>query len=77
MAKDVKDANGLKNKPLMNMDSPKVKGHADHSDCCELNFLLPPRRGGMSRNSEKVRRKVQWNDNNGNKLVEVLEFEPR
>ncbi|KAL9269628.1 hypothetical protein AKJ16_DCAP20039 [Drosera capensis] len=25
----------------------------------------------------KVRRKVQWNDNVGNKLVEVLEYQPR
>ncbi|KAL9263456.1 hypothetical protein AKJ16_DCAP07866 [Drosera capensis] len=25
----------------------------------------------------KVRRKVQWNDNVGNKLAEVLEYQPR
>ncbi|KAE9619200.1 hypothetical protein Lalb_Chr02g0150621 [Lupinus albus] len=34
----------------------------------------------MSRKSEKGhktrRKKVQWNDKNGNKLVEVLEYEP-
>eukprot|EP00258_Populus_trichocarpa_P049279 XP_024465298.1 uncharacterized protein LOC18102460 isoform X1 [Populus trichocarpa] len=74
-----KDANGLKNEPLiMTLDSPKaeedVEGNGE--DYSEFKALLPPRKGGMSRNSDKVRRKVQWNDNNGNKLVEVLEFEP-
>ncbi|KAA8527801.1 hypothetical protein F0562_035330 [Nyssa sinensis] len=37
--------------------------------CCRL------RKGGILRKSEKPRRKVQWNDKNGNKLAEVLEFE--
>lgn len=74
-----KDANGLKNEPLiMTLDSPKaeedVEGNGE--DYSEFKALLPPRKGGMSRKSDKVRRKVQWNDNNGNKLVEVLEFEP-
>ncbi|KAG6759192.1 hypothetical protein POTOM_035661 [Populus tomentosa] len=63
----------------MTLDSPKaeedVEGNGE--DYSEFKALLPPRKGGMSRNSDKVRRKVQWNDNNGNKLVEVLEFEPR
>ncbi|CAL9061883.1 unnamed protein product [Musa acuminata subsp. burmannicoides] len=33
--------------------------------------------GGLEGKQQKSsRRKVQWNDRNGNKLVEVLEFEP-
>jgi hypothetical protein len=81
MEKDVgKDANGSKNEPLMmTLDSPDVEEDVEENgeDYSEFKALLPPRKGGMSRNSDKVRRKVQWNDNNGNKLVEVLEFEPR
>uniref|UniRef100_A0A6N2N4R9 Uncharacterized protein n=4 Tax=Salix TaxID=40685 RepID=A0A6N2N4R9_SALVM len=75
-----KDVNGLKNEPLiMTLDSPKAMEDVEENgeDYSEFKALLPPRKGGMSRTSDKVRRKVQWNDNNGNKLVEVLEFEPR
>jgi hypothetical protein len=77
MEKDVgKDANGSKNEPLMmTLDSPDVEENGE--DYSEFKALLPPRKGGMSRSPNKVRRKVQWNDNNGNKLVEILEFEPR
>ena len=78
MDNDVMDANGFTQKPLMTVDSEKVENHTDdREDYSESNTLLPPRRGGMSRNPERVRRKVQWNDNNGNKLAEVLVFEPR
>ncbi|XP_022740194.1 uncharacterized protein LOC111292201 [Durio zibethinus] len=73
---DVKDVNGHKNKTLGTIDSPKVEDHADGEDYCESNSLLPPKKGGMSRKPEKTRRKVQWNDKNGNKLAEILEFEP-
>ncbi|KAL5138501.1 hypothetical protein HKD37_10G028662 [Glycine soja] len=54
-----------------------VEDHVNGEDDSDSNSLLPPRRGGMSRNCEKTRRKVQWNDRNGNKLAEVLEYEPR
>ncbi|KAJ4827978.1 hypothetical protein Tsubulata_009511 [Turnera subulata] len=77
MDKDAKDANGLKNRPLISVEDEKHEDPDNGEDYSELNSLLPPRRGGMSRNSDKVRRKVQWNDNNGNKLAEVLEFVPR
>ncbi|KAI5580435.1 hypothetical protein POPTR_008G170700v4 [Populus trichocarpa] len=80
MEKDVgKDANGSKNEPLMmTLDSPDVEEDVEENgeDYSEFKALLPPRKGGMSRSPNKVRRKVQWNDNNGNKLVEILEFEP-
>ena len=75
-----KDVNGLKNEPfIMTLDSPKAMEDVEENeeDYSEFKALLPPRKGGMSRTSDKVSRKVQWNDNNGNKLVEVLEFEPR
>lgn len=42
----------------------------------ESEFLLPPKKGGLSKKSGKPGRKVQWNDKNGNKLAEVLEFQP-
>ncbi|XP_022760332.1 uncharacterized protein LOC111306744 isoform X2 [Durio zibethinus] len=73
---DVKDVNRHKNKTLGTIDSPKVKDHTDGEDYSESNSLLPPKIGGMSRKPEKTLRKVQWNDRNGNKLAEILEFEP-
>ncbi|KAF4350487.1 hypothetical protein F8388_003292 [Cannabis sativa] len=69
-----KDSNGCKDSPSVDSKAEKLlNGVDDDSDC---NSLLPPRRGGMSRKSDKVRRKVQWNDRNGDKLAEVVEFEP-
>lgn len=77
MDKDAKDANGFSDQPLISADTKKNEDPVGNGeDYGELNSLLPPRTGGMSRNSDKVRRKVQWNDNNGNKLAEVLEFVP-
>ena len=78
MDNDVKETNGLNNKPLLAEETSVVENNIidDGEDYSESNSLLPPRRGGMSKNCDKVRRKVQWNDNNGNKLVEILEFEP-
>ncbi|GMI64160.1 hypothetical protein like AT2G33390 [Hibiscus trionum] len=73
---DVKDVNGHKNNNLSAMDSADTEDHTDGEDYSESNALLVPKRGGMSRKSDKTRRKVQWNDRNGNKLVEIMEFEP-
>lgn len=68
-------------KPEMkNNGSPQKVGNEDHAggeNDCELNSLLPPSTGGMSRKPEKKGRKVRWNDSSGNKLFEVLEFHPR
>ncbi|KAG9445774.1 hypothetical protein H6P81_011902 [Aristolochia fimbriata] len=47
-----------------------------NEDDDELNALLSPQRAQMSKRQKNSRRKVQWNDRNGNKLVEVLEFQP-
>uniref|UniRef100_A0A5B6YIB1 Uncharacterized protein n=1 Tax=Davidia involucrata TaxID=16924 RepID=A0A5B6YIB1_DAVIN len=68
--------NGGKSKPVGSLTLQKVELDGDREMDNESKSLLPPRRGGISRKSEKPRRKVQWNDKNGNKLVEVLEFEP-
>lgn len=43
-----------------------------------ISLLLPSlKKGGMKgRRQSSRRKKVQWNDRNGDKLVEVLEFQP-
>ncbi|GLT42115.1 hypothetical protein SLA2020_161350 [Shorea laevis] len=74
--KDVNDDNGYKNKLLDTVDSPKGEDQTDGEEDSESNSLLPPKKSEMSRKSDKTRRKVQWNDKNGNNLVEVVEFEP-
>lgn len=78
--------NGCVNKPLAvvvaslemdrKQDEDRVNGKND-SDSNSLSTL--PKKGGMSRklNKSKTSRRVQWNDMIGNKLVEVLEYEPR
>ncbi|XP_019441099.1 PREDICTED: uncharacterized protein LOC109346150 isoform X2 [Lupinus angustifolius] len=74
-----KDVNGNMNKPMASLEASKVEGHANSEDDSDSKSLLPPRIGGMSRksdNSKTHRKKVQWNDKNGKKLVEVLEYEP-
>lgn len=78
METDAKVVSGSKSKALGVTDLPKVEDHrVNGEEDSESNSLLPPRRGGMSRKSEKTRLKVQWNDKNGNKLAEVMEFYPR
>ncbi|XP_010542954.1 PREDICTED: uncharacterized protein LOC104816000 [Tarenaya hassleriana] len=74
--KEVKEANSCKNKPLAGSDTSETEDEINGEDESESQCLLPPRKGGMSRNTEKARRKVKWNDTNGNNLAEVLEYEP-
>ncbi|GLU08216.1 hypothetical protein SLE2022_251400 [Rubroshorea leprosula] len=74
--KDVNDANGYKNKLLDTVDSPEGEDQTDGEEDSESNSLLPPKKSEMSRKSDKTPRKVQWNDKNGNNLVEIVEFEP-
>ncbi|XP_022722918.1 uncharacterized protein LOC111280033 [Durio zibethinus] len=73
---DVKDVKGHKNKTLGTIDALKVEDHTEGEDYSESYSLLPPKKAVMSRKPEKTRRKVQWNDKNGNKLAEVLEYQP-
>ncbi|RZC87321.1 hypothetical protein C5167_041372 [Papaver somniferum] len=49
----------------------------DEDEKNESSSLLSPRKGGISKKrSKKTRRKVQWNDKDGDNLVEILEFQP-
>ncbi|OVA02337.1 hypothetical protein BVC80_9099g137 [Macleaya cordata] len=75
MDTDLKNPNNCNNKTLTDtLDSQKVEEEVVD----ESSSLLSPRKGGMSKKrSKKSRRKVQWNDKNGNKLAEILEFQPR
>ncbi|THG16048.1 hypothetical protein TEA_028947 [Camellia sinensis var. sinensis] len=75
MDKNVKK--GSINKPLVSVESEKVELNGETEKDNETESLLPSRRGGLSKKSGKPRLKVQWNDKNGNKLAEVLEFQPR
>ncbi|XP_059632314.1 uncharacterized protein LOC132274960 [Cornus florida] len=75
------DINGTDNKSDKNklvscLKSQNVVFDGDREGDDDSKSLLPHRGGGISRKSEKPRRKVQWNDKNGNKLTEVLEFQP-
>ncbi|CAJ1976529.1 unnamed protein product [Sphenostylis stenocarpa] len=84
--KSTKDTNGCNNKPMAltvtvtvaSLEGREVADHSNREDEKDSNSLLPAPRGGMSRKSDKTKRKrkVQWNDKIGNKLVEVLEYVP-
>lgn len=67
----------VNNKPLTDVDSKTVLLNGERKEDDETASLLPPRKGGLSRKLGKPQRKVQWKDSNGNKLTEVLEFQPR
>ncbi|EYU32576.1 hypothetical protein ABFS82_14G027700 [Erythranthe guttata] len=61
------------------LESPKVmimeESESDVED--ESRALLQSENGGLSKKSEKPKRKVQWLDRSGdNKLAEILEFQP-
>lgn len=80
-----KEGSNVKNcsesKPRVSVgDSQKVELNGEIHEENETQSLLPPgppRRGGLSKKSGNPRRKVQWNDRNGNKLAEVVIFQPR
>lgn len=71
----VKDLNGT--------DSPTsvvpLNAESDGEDESQSLLQHHPRSGGLSKHSNKPRRKVQWLDRNGHgsQLAEVLEFQPR
>lgn len=59
--------------------APAATGAGSKDDAGERRALLPPRRpeGGTARKGQKKpKRRVQWKDTHGKKLVEVLEFQP-
>ncbi|XP_019228296.1 PREDICTED: uncharacterized protein LOC109209480 [Nicotiana attenuata] len=65
-----KEFKGEKNKYVDSVEASK-----DEDDETKA-LLLPCKKGGLSKDKGKPKRKVQWNDTNGNKLAEVLEFQP-
>lgn len=75
-------ANGSVNKPVdvASLDCKKVEDHVhvNGKNDSDSNSLLTtlPKRGGMAQKLDKTCRRVQWTDTIGNKLVEVLEYEP-
>ncbi|KAH9626447.1 hypothetical protein KSS87_004949 [Heliosperma pusillum] len=81
------DCNGKdsKTKPLISSLKPQKEeiverilvSEEEEDDDDESKRLLPPINGGMSKELPKTKRKVQWNDINGNNLAEILEFQPR
>ncbi|EOA28200.1 hypothetical protein CARUB_v10024392mg [Capsella rubella] len=73
-----KEANGCENKAIVSLDNSQIDDQISEEDeSSESQCLLPPRKGGMSRSTDKIKRTVQWNDNKGDNLAEVLVYEPR
>lgn len=66
----------IKKDNLNGVESPKsvVDGESDGDD--ESLSLLHSTKGGLAKNSDKPGRKVQWLDKNGDKLAQILEFQP-
>ncbi|KAF7149886.1 hypothetical protein RHSIM_Rhsim02G0042800 [Rhododendron simsii] len=79
MDKRAKDFGNVKSsskvKPLLSVGSEKIQLNGEIEGDEEKVSLLPPRRGGMSKSPGKPRLKVQWNDKDGSKLAEVVEFQ--
>lgn len=73
--------NGLKieasNNGLNSLESPKIVVIEESDGDDESKALLLSDNGGLPKKSEKPKRKVQWLDKNGDKLAEILEFQPR
>ncbi|PSR97940.1 GTPase [Actinidia chinensis var. chinensis] len=80
MDKKSKDFNNVKNssisKPLVSGDPEKMESNGEVQEDKETVSLLPSRRGGLSKKAGRPRLKVQWNDKDGNKLAEIVEYQP-
>ncbi|KAG9143053.1 hypothetical protein Leryth_006309 [Lithospermum erythrorhizon] len=74
-----KDSENDMSKPLNGLGDAKnvnvISNGEEEEDDDEGQALLP-KEGALSEKCDKKRRKVQWNDRNGDKLAEILEFEP-
>lgn len=74
------EASGCESKAIVSLSSSKIEdqiSEEEEEEESESQCLLPPRKGGMSTSSDKIKRTVQWNDNKGDNLAEVLVYEPR
>ncbi|KAK6145919.1 hypothetical protein DH2020_019788 [Rehmannia glutinosa] len=73
--------NGLKidvcNNGVNSLESPKVVMIEESDVDDESQALLASENGGLSKGSEKPKRKVQWSDSSGDKLAQIMEFQPR
>lgn len=73
--------NGVKSDSISNglniLESPKVVLIEEGDGDDESQALLGPDNSRLLNGSEKPKRKVQWMDRNGDKLAEILEFQPR
>ncbi|KAF3579891.1 hypothetical protein Bca4012_029658 [Brassica carinata] len=78
-----KEANGRENGDKdvvvvsLKSSEPEDQISEEEEEESESQCLLPPRKGGMSRSTDKIKRTVQWNDIKGDNLAEVLVYEPR
>ncbi|CAN8247776.1 unnamed protein product [Cochlearia groenlandica] len=74
------EANGSESKAMIvSVESSEIQDQIceeEEEEENESQCLLPPRKGGMSRSNDKIKRTVQWNDNKGDSLAEVLVYEP-
>ncbi|KAG2289291.1 uncharacterized protein BNAC04G11100D isoform X1 [Brassica napus] len=77
-----KEANGRENGDKdvvvvsLKSSEPEDQISEEEEEESESQCLLPPRKGGMSRSTDKIKRTVQWNDIKGDNLAEVLVYEP-
>ncbi|KAJ0612506.1 hypothetical protein HanHA300_Chr01g0028301 [Helianthus annuus] len=70
------DESGVESKLIDNGNQEKGGEKVENEDD-ESKKLLLPKKGGLSKKkSGNKHRKVQWNDRNGYKLAEVLEYQP-
>lgn len=74
--KDTKKTTKIKPLVAEELENNEIKG-GEEGKSDETEALLPPRRGGLSKKPGKPKRRVQWNDRDGNNLAEVLVFQPR
>nr|GMD65610.1 uncharacterized protein LOC114269027 [Ipomoea batatas] len=77
MDMDDNELNLGKNKLVEGMESQKDVLNGEKEDEDESKSLLPSKRGGLLKKPVNPKLKVQWNDRNGDKLAEILEFQPR
>ncbi|KAK9672944.1 hypothetical protein RND81_12G136200 [Saponaria officinalis] len=78
---DRSNGEDARTKPLISSLKPKRAGVEESESSKDGNFddesqrLLQPKNCGILKDVAKIERKVQWNDSNGNKLAEVVEFQ--
>lgn len=67
--------NGSDSKPY-SVEESKEEEEEDDGEAKSLLQSAKRTNGGIKKRQKSSRRRVQWNDRNGNKLVEILEYQP-